>query len=131
MKAVAIHELPEVWPQVRPLLERLAKRFGTDGWIPEDVYAIVAAGNASLYVNDGKWIGFAVLQVLPNYTGRRLHAWVVHCEEDPNQFMGRVREIARNCNCQKITFSSPRNGWMKRCERLGFKPTMVMYEQEV
>lgn len=117
---------------MRPDLERLATKCGTDGWIPEDVYAICAAGHAALYVNDGPWVGFAVLQVLPNYTGRRLHAWVVHCVVDPDQFIGRVRDIARAAGCQKITFSSPRKGWMrKRAERLGFAPTMVLFEQEV
>lgn len=131
MIAVPVHELPAIWPKVRPLLHRMADRIGTDGWIPEDVYAICAAGNASLYVNDGEWIGFAVLQVVPNYTGRRLHAWVVHCEADPEPFMERVREIARKTGCQKITFASPRKGWERRCARLGFRPTMTMYEQEV
>lgn len=44
VKAVPIHDLPVVWPRVRPLLHRMADKIGTDGWMPEDVYAICAAG---------------------------------------------------------------------------------------
>lgn len=130
MRAVPLHELRALWPQIRPTLDRLAVH-GSDGWLPEDVYAIVCAGNATLYVNDGEWLGFCVLQVMPHYTQKRLHVWILHLEADPLVFMERLRTVAKQCGATKITFSTARRGWMKRAGRLGFGPTMMNFEQEV
>lgn len=130
MKVVPIHELPAVWPRIRAELEALSKH-GSDGWISEDVYAIIVSGNATLYYNDEGWFGFAVLQVIPNYTGKRLHVWVAHIETDPKPYMERLRALARSVGASKITFSSARKGWERRAVRLGFKPSMMIYEQGV
>ena len=131
MKPVPIHEISQLWPRIRPALERIVERHGSDGWLPEDVYAIVCAGNATLYVNDGEWLGFCVLQVVPHYTQKRLHVWVLHLESDPEPFMGRLTDLARSCGAVKITFSTARKGWARRAARLGFKPAMQNYELEV
>jgi hypothetical protein len=131
MRPVDLRELPAIWPRIRPALEKIIARHGSDGWLPEDVYAIVCAGNATLYVNDGDWIGFCVLQVMPSYTQKRLHVWLLHLESDPEPFMGRLKQVARNCGASKITFSTARKGWERRAARLGFRPGMQNYEQEV
>lgn len=130
MKPVPAHEIPSIWPRIRSELEALAKH-GTDGWISEDVYAILVAGNATLYYQDEGGFGFAVLQVLPNYTGKRLHVWIAHLDMDPSLFMGRLMDLAKSVGAARITFSSARKGWEKRAARLGFRPAMTIYEQEV
>ena len=131
MRPVAIQELSTIWPKIRPALGKIIARHGSDGWLPEDVYAIVCAGNATLYVNDGEWLGFCVLQVIPHYTQKRLHVWVLHLSSDPAPFMERLRTLAQQCGATKITFSTARKGWERRAARLGFRPAMQNYEQEV
>lgn len=130
MRPVALHEIPKLWPLIRPALDKLALH-GSDGWLPEDVYAIVCAGNATLYVNDGDWLGFCVLQVMPHYTTKKLHVWLLYLASDPAPFMDRLRAVARSCGATKITFATARKGWQRRAARLGFRPAMMNYEQEV
>jgi hypothetical protein len=129
--AVPITELASAWGRVREPLARLARKAATDGWIPEDVYTLCACNQATLYVNDGPWCGFAVLQLLPRYTQKRLHVWILHCEQKPEPFMQDLRELARSLGASVITFQSPRRGWNRRAEALGFKAVSTNYEQEV
>lgn len=103
----------------------------SDGWIPEDVYLSLRTGQAGLYVNDAEWKGFAILQLLPNYSSKRLHCWIVQTTDDPADYMEEVEEIARAAGAKVITFDSPRRGWEKRAERLGFRPTSTRYEKEI
>jgi hypothetical protein len=131
VKSVPITEVPKLWKDIRPHLEKIIERGGSDGWISEDVYAIICAGNATLYVNDGEWLGFCVVQLLPHYTTKKLHVWILHLESDPEPFMGRLKDLARQHGATRITFSTARKGWEKRAERLGFTPVMTLYTQEV
>ena len=131
IRAVAIDELAEIWPKVRDPLDRLYRKVKSDGWIPEDVYALCASNAATLYVNEGVWIGFMVLQIIPRYTKRSLHVWLLHVERAPEEFMGELRELAKAHGCEKITFRSPRRGWERRAQDLGFKAVSTNYEQGV
>jgi hypothetical protein len=128
LRAVTVGELPEIWGKVRPELERIARH--SDGWLPEDVYVLLVTGHASLYVNDGEWRGFCVLQVLPNYTGKRLHIWIAH-GWDVEEHAEEVIDLAKQAGCRKVTFESPRRGWWKRAEHFGFKETRCVYERNI
>ncbi len=103
----------------------------SDGWIPEDIYCFLLSGQASLYISEEGWKGFAILQLLPNYAHKRLHVWVVQTTDDPAIYMAEIEKIARDSGAVKITFDSPRRGWTKRAERLGFNPTSTRYEKEL
>ena len=103
----------------------------SDGWCPEDVYVFLISGQATLYIATEGWKGFAILQLLPNYSQKRLHCWIVQTSDDPALYVKDVEDIARGAGASKITFDSPRKGWAKRAERLGFKQTMIRYEKEL
>lgn len=128
LRAVPVSEIASLWGKVRPELEKMA-RF-SDGWIPEDVYTLIVSGHAHLYVAESEWRGFCVLQVLPNYTGKRLHIWIAY-GWDIEEHAEEVMALAKQAGCRKVTFESPRRGWWKRAEHFGFKETRCMYEREV
>lgn len=115
------------WPKIRPKIERLL-RFGTDGYVVEDVFTFLRNGVATLYADA---TGFAVLQLLPNYYGKRLHVWIVQTDADPKVYMERLDALAKSHGADRITFESPRKGWARRAERLGFKPSRVIYERKL
>ena len=132
IRAVPINELSREWGKIRGPLERLAGKVQTDGWIPEDVYVLCTTGQATVWVNDGPWCGFAVLQLLPRYTQKRLHIWILHSEgQKPESFMGDLKDLATSLGAVVITFQSPRPGWKKRAEAFGFKQVSINYEIEV
>jgi len=127
--AVPPSDVASYWPAVRKELDRLSRR-GTDGWIPEDVYLLLRTNAATLYVQDGVE-GFAILQLFPNYSGKRLHIWIACLKDDPLRFMDEIVALARQYGASKITYESPRAGWAKRAERLGFKAMATMYERRL
>lgn len=129
MKPVPPGELKLYWGKVKEVLERLSSV--SDGWIPEDVYAFLISGQATLYVNDGDWKGFCILQLVPDYSQKRLHVWIAQTTDDPKAYMAEVEMLARQIGASRITFDSPRKGWVRRAERLGFKPRMTRYEKEL
>jgi hypothetical protein len=129
MLCVPIERIGEFWPRIRPFLDQMAHL--SDGWIAEDVYCYLKSGLATLYVAEGEWRGFAVLQLLPHYSSKRLHCWIVQTTDDPQIYMEEVEKIARQAGAHVITFDSPRKGWEKRAKRLGFRPTMIRYTKEL
>jgi hypothetical protein len=125
--AVLPTEIKTHWPRIKSALEKLCK-IRTDGWIPEDVYAFLIGGHATLYVNEGEWRGFVILQLLPNYSGKRLHIWIAHGVGEVVSYMEEIRQIAKHAGADRITFESSRKGWEKRASRFGFKSVRTIYE---
>ena len=125
VKAIAIQDIKQEWTWIRPRLERLLGKIKSDGWIIEDVYASLVTSHATLYAGDG---GFAVLQVFPHYTGKRLHVWILETV-NPERHLEALLTLAKEHGASRITFESPRKGWAKRAERLGFKAARVVYER--
>lgn len=130
LSVVAPSEVKNHWGNIRPVLDRLY-RMGSDGWIPEDVYAFLIGGHATLYVNDGEWRGFLIMQLLPNYAGKRLHIWIAYGFGDMEPYMDEVKSIAKQAGADRITFESARKGWGRRAEHFGFRPARTIYEMEV
>jgi GNAT superfamily N-acetyltransferase len=128
MRAVGSSEVHLYWARIKPEIDRLL-RFGSDGYVTEDVFVFLRNGVATLYVNDGEWAGFAILQLLPNYYGKRLHCWIVQTTSDPKEYMDKLIAIAKSHGADRITFESPRKGWARRAERLGFTAARVVYER--
>jgi hypothetical protein len=104
---------------------------GADGWIPEDVYCFLVGNHATLYVNDGEWRGFVILQLLPNYAEKRLHIWLASGQGELMGFLDEIKEIAKSSGAKRITFESPRKGWEKRAPFYGFEPKRTVYEMEL
>lgn len=129
MRAVPVGEIKEHWQRIKYAVQDLTK-YGTDGWIAEDVYAFLIGGHAVLYVADGV-DGFAILQLLPNYTEKRLHIWIVSLKDDPALFIEEIVDLGKQQGVKRITFESPRKGWGKRAGRLGFKAMRTVYERKL
>lgn len=127
------HELHSVWPTIRPGLEITAKK-APGGWIPEDVYLSIKTGDAVLHtaIVDSYYKGFLVSKAIDTLEGRKLLLWICHIEDDLlDDNLEQVKEWAKNIGAVKIQFQSPRNGWERRAEALGFTPTMIVYETDV
>lgn len=125
LKIVLPSEVKDCWGNIRPELLKMGE---TDGWIPEDVYAFLIGGHATLYVNDGAWQGFVILQLLPNYSEKRLHIWIAAGWGDMLSYRDEVVEIAKQSGAKRITFESPRRAWEKAGPKYGFEPKRTIYE---
>lgn len=109
--------LRSVWPQVREGLDKLPP----EDWIAEDVYHLVKAGQAALYiaVTDEGIAGFFVLRRLVAEFSKepQLHVWIGYNAGDADVFTaaeGFIRHLAQQSGAKRITFASPRKGWMRR-----------------
>lgn len=126
--------LHEVWEEVRTGLLEVQK--AGDDWLAEDVYKSIKDGLSQLHMGylEGDYKGFIVTQQIPGYKGLKLHIWAVYSNGSSKEnlmelALPQVEEWAENIRATKITFSSNRRGWEKN--RLGFKPTVTIYEKEV
>ena len=122
-------DLQGYWPIIKEGLEKVAKH--GDHWIPEDIYAVVKTGNANLHIGySNGYAGFIISQQVQAYDGPVLHIWAAYSEKENLLESGMVhfREWAKNINARRITFDSPRKGWKKVGEKLGFKPATIKYE---
>ena len=128
-------EIHAYWPYVRPRLETVAKR-SEARWIPEDVYAALKAGTATLHIGEvgDEYVGFVVLSPSVDFDGPTLTVWAVYSEESCDVIELYDAELvgyARRINARRLTFTSPRNGWGKRLEPYGYRPVSQVFEKEV
>lgn len=135
LRRITPNDLVFEWERVRHGLE-ICRETTSDDWLPEDVYMAIKSGNAALYVgeDDGDYLGFLVVQLLPMFHGARLHVWCAYSATDKplmREYMQRVREIAQAAGAKKITFSSTREEWVTVSKRLGFKVGQTNFEMEV
>lgn len=130
---VAPADLGQVWATIRPGLEITAKK-APGGWLPEDVYMQIKTGDAVLHtaIVDSYYKGFLVSKTMDTLEGRKLLLWICHIEDDLlDDNLEQVKEWAKNIGAVKIQYISPRIGWKKRGPKLGFGPTMTIYECDV
>jgi len=124
------------WDRVRAGLEIIRKSTGDD-WLPEDVYMSIRTNNAALYVGEdkhGDYLGFLILQILPQFHGSKLHVWCAHsATKEPmmRRALPEVVQIAKQAGARKIGFSSKRDEWEAVAARIGFKPAQMSYEMEI
>ena len=104
-----------LWPWLRAgLLEVIERTSPT--WLPEDVYADLKAGQASVLTIDGER-GFVIVKRLIDYDGPSLFLWAMW---GPGELapmyegiMAELDELARAAGCRRIRMMSPRKGWQK------------------
>lgn len=120
--------LHDVWSWVRPRLERVIEKNEETGWLPEDVYAAIKSGSATL-ATIGEDDGIVVLQRQVRHLGPVLFVWVLEGDNLMPQWqriLDELRRIARVAGAKKIVQHSGR-----RYEKFGFTPTRTIYEMEV
>lgn len=127
--------LRNVWETIKPGLEETAIK-APGGWIPEDVYMRIKSGEAVLHIvtANSRYRGFLVTQSIDSVEGRKMLIWIIYGDGSDDlmtENMDQVRDWAANINAIKIQFQSPRKGWAKVAEKLGFEPVQVIYEMEV
>lgn len=111
LSMVAIVDVRQTWPAVIHRLEQLASG---EAWRAEDVYHQLLTANAFLWATPDI-DGFVVLQVLVSPATKDLHIWIA-CNSSSGtvaEFMEQLREIARDHQCDRITFESGRRGWRR------------------
>ena len=117
-------EIRGMWPSVRTGLEVIQRRTQPD-WIPEDIYCALRNNTAFLYA---KWPAFVVIQVLLAASGRtELFIWAAFGVGELDENHEGVEDIARDLDCQSITFFSPRKGWAKN--KLGYEEVHTLYRK--
>lgn len=127
--------MQSVWATIKPGLEVTAKK-APGGWIPEDIYMAIKTGEATLHLIsvDKYYRAFIISKKIETYEGTKLLIWVLHGDGKDDLMIDNWDEIkqwAANIGATKIQFQSGRKGWARVAKRLGFEPTMQIYEVEV
>lgn len=122
VKYIPKDELRNYWDWVKEGLNKVRSK-GHDQWIVEDVYCDCFEQRSMLWIGyrDDAPVGFMVLQPI----GESLHVWVAYLttHQDLQDGFEHIKNIAKQGNLQKVTFSSVRRGWDKRARSMGFTPT--------
>lgn len=120
MTPVHPDNLAEIWPWVRSGAEQVARKGGTDGWIPEDIYLALKTGRSALYITEenGERTGFVVLTPAEGYRGKKLHIWAAYhtAGNAVGKYLPKIREIAKSIGANRVEFQSMRN-WEKFYQR--------------
>jgi hypothetical protein len=125
LKYIHPTDLRQVWSQIKPSLEDMAKR---SIWIVEDAYCDLKEGRANLYltIEDKYFTGYIITQTL----GDKLHIWAAYNNKNDVLVDGleAVKELAKEQGLSEITFISPRKGWDRIAPKIGFKPSQWVYK---
>jgi len=125
LKYIHPTDLRQVWSQIKPSLEDMAKR---STWIVEDAYCDLKEGRANLYltIEDKYFTGYIITQTL----GDKLHIWAAYNNKNDVLVDGleAVKELAKEQGLSEITFISPRKGWDRIAPKIGFKPSQWGYK---
>ena len=117
--------LRQVWSQIKPSLEDMAKR---STWIVEDAYCDLKEGRANLYltIEDKYFTGYIITQTL----GSTLHVWAAYSNKNDVLVDGleSIKALAKEQGLSEITFISPRKGWDRIAPKIGFKPSQWVYK---
>ena len=119
--------LGKVWPILREGVEKIRRRCG-DSWLVEDMYLAIKQNHSTLHIGyiDGQYRGFLVLTPTVSFDGPVLHIWGLYSNGGDGldllyDGIEHIKQFASKMNAKRITFHSPRKGWEKYGEKLGFK----------
>jgi hypothetical protein len=133
LRAIEPRDISFEWDRVRTGL-LVVKRATNDDWLPEDVYMAIKTGTAHLFMGedqDGDYLGFLVLKLVPTFHSKRLDIWAAYCSGKQSAmriYLPKIKELAKQAGAQSIGFSSARPEWEKAAPRIGFKPVQTTYE---
>lgn len=102
-------------------VKRLGNKLGMD-WRPEDVYAQCYAGHAFLWLCDD---GFMVVKITQNQFDleKELFVWIC-CSSSENgitDYMEDIKIFAKEYQCKRISFESPRSGFHRLARQNNWK----------
>jgi hypothetical protein len=122
------------WPYVAPRLVKLRAKTKAR-WIPEDVYAEIKTGSATLHIagEGSDYLGFVVLQARPDYDGKTLWVWIA-CSDGKvdvvEKYEPELVAMARKIGAKRLEFSSPRK-WERRLSGYGWAESHAVFAKEV
>lgn len=107
-----------------------------DKWLPEDIYWLIKQNSiwAYIVVDGSDELGLILLQATPAWDGKELYifgGWNKGSKDVIEFSMPEIIKIAKNVNARRIKFQSPRKGFEKYVERIGFKYAHSLYEMEL
>ena len=108
------------------------------GYSGNDILESIQSGQSILVTcsdTDG-YIGFFVLSEQQKFDGLELFIWVAHSvrpltDSEIAEIMGVIQRVGLDINADRVTFSSYRNGWLRRAKNYGFKKIDVKYGVEL
>lgn len=117
MKTLTVANIREHWSWVRPGLAEIARE-NDAAWLPEDIYASIRAGSASLLLAEGDTSGFLVAKVYTEaYEGAKVFYIIAcfHPAENAQQLYGKaVDAMAEELGCAFVEFDSRRKGFERQ-----------------
>jgi hypothetical protein len=107
-----------------------------DRWLPEDIYWLIKQNSIWAYVVlDGEEkLGVVLLQPTNGWDGKELYlfgGWNIGSRDVIEFSMPEIVKVAKHCQARRIKFQSPRKGFDKYVERIGFKYSHSMFEREL
>lgn len=132
---IAAEVIHSEWPFIRQGIESILAKI-EDRWLPEDIYWLVKQNSIWAYiVFDGdERVGLVLLQPTNGWDGKELYlfgGWNVGTKDVIEFSMPEIIKVARYVQARRIKFQSPRKGFDKYVERIGFKYSHSLYELEL
>lgn len=114
---VPLAALRPTWAEIRPRVDELSTQ-ASEPWVPEDVFHEILVGNAYLWAFPD-CSGFVVLRILATGYTRDLFVWLGWKEggDAAAALLPQMLEIARANDCNRITWESPREGFIRAIPR--------------
>mgnify|MGYP006358145345 CR=1 FL=1 len=130
LQFVPADELHDYWAFVRDGLGRVLEK-GGGRWLPEDIYHLIKSGSAFLHVafESGAPAGFFVLQEAQDWDAKTLHILAAYSSAHGDIFrhQATLMQFAKNAGAKRLTFASPRLGWVGRAPKHGFEIGQTFY----
>lgn len=130
--------LSRIWHLVKPgieeILEDLNKECLQELWVPEDVWSSIRLGESILWMSDE---GFVITQVRQDkFTGQRqFFVWMGYSYNPDNNVLNnnqiQLEQIARANQCELISFSSNRRGFLKKAKEMGYAIGPTTYVKRI
>lgn len=126
--------LHSVWHTVLPMLQECLEHDSSNAWVM-DIYAMLRYGHATLHVGlDGGEIKSMLIGQVQADPWDGEQTYVVLYAHAVNQYEpheSEVEKLAKSMNCTKISFISPRLGWVKRAKEKGYELAHVRFHKRL
>lgn len=145
LRSASTPEIRGNWKFIEHGLEKVIEK-GAGEFIPADIYAAIIARTTFLYwvedpyyLEGSKAAGFVVLsEVNTSYDGvKSLFVEQAYIRPEAgretlmDELVNSLADLAKQVECGRVEFSSPRMGWGRKLRKFGFSPISVNYELRI
>ena len=123
------------WDFIKRGVEKILKETG-DRWLPEDAFWLIKQNSIWAYIVTDKEerVGLVLLQPSTGWDGKELYlfgGFNVGSKDVITFAMPEILKVAKHVNAKRIKFQSPRKGFEKYAQSIGFEYSHSMYELEL